>query len=202
MSSAYPISSLIEISGTGVAPGQIDFSDGTNVVEVKAPTTLTGTVNFTLPAADGTANQVLKWPSAGNTTVWGNNNGNPDSTLPLSFRFTTPNGDPTSTSSSTFQVVDTFVYNGTTIDNTITTAIAVVETSNTAATGQCQLFDLTNAQIIATSAIFGPTDAVKIILDLGTISNLPTGQAMLEVQIRRPSGGGGGNAAIHAFQAY
>ena len=202
MSAAFPLTSPIELTGTGGAPGQINFSDGTNVVEVKAPTSLTGTVNFTLPDADGTANQVLKWPTAGSTTLWDNNNGNPNASVPIAIRFNAPNGDPASTTSSTFVVLETFIYNGTTTDNTLTTAISVVETSNGAATGEIQLFDFTNSLIIATSAIFGPTSGVKIIVDLGTISNLPTGQSMLEVQLRRPTGGGGGNAAIHSFQTY
>lgn len=73
--SSFPISSTVEIVGTGIAPGQVNFSDGTNSVEVKAPTTLTGTVNFTLPDADGTANQVLTWPTSGSTTVWADKGG-------------------------------------------------------------------------------------------------------------------------------
>jgi hypothetical protein len=70
MSSAYPLESPIEVTGNGVTPGQVNFSDGANSVEVKAPPTLTGTVNFTLPDSDGAANQVLKWPASGSTTIW------------------------------------------------------------------------------------------------------------------------------------
>nr|QBK85691.1 MAG: hypothetical protein LCMAC101_02860 [Marseillevirus LCMAC101] len=197
MSAAYPISSPVEITGTVPAPGQINFTDGTNVVEVKAPTTLSGTVTFTLPDADGTTGQSLQWPPSGDTMVWGNVSGNANSTLPVSFRFE----GPTTTTSNTFVVFASFIYNGTDIDNTMTTGMVVVETSSGAATGQVELFDLTNSLIIATSAIFGPTSGVKIIVDMGTISNLPTGQALFEVQLRRPSAGGG-NAGIHSFQAH
>ncbi|MBV1928306.1 MAG: right-handed parallel beta-helix repeat-containing protein [Gammaproteobacteria bacterium] len=69
MSSAFPLSSPIEVEGTGGSPGQIDFSDGTNVVEVKAPSGLTGTVNFTLPPNTGTTNQVLRTSGTG-VTSW------------------------------------------------------------------------------------------------------------------------------------
>ena len=202
MSAAFPLTSPIEVSGTGGAPGQVNFSDGTNIVEVKAPTTLSGTVSFTLPDANGTSDQILKWPSSGTTTVWGANVGNPNGTVPMTVRFNAPNGDPTNTTSSTYEVFETFIYGGTTTDNPISMAISVVETSNSAATGQLRLFDFSNSLTIAESTIYGPTNGVKIILNLGTISNLPTGQSMFEVQLRRPTGGGGGNAALHSFQLY
>ena len=202
MSAAFPLTSPIEVTGTGGAPGQVNFSDGTNVVEVKAPTTLSGTVSFTLPDANGTANQVLKWPVSGSTTVWENSSGNATGTLPVSFNFVAPNGSPSGTSSSTFQSINTFIYNGTILDNTMSAAICVAQTSNTAATGQVQLIDLTNSMIIATSAVFGPTNSAPIIIDFGVVSNLPTGQSMLEVQIRKLTGAGGGAAEIRSFQCY
>lgn len=68
MSSAYPLESPIEVTGTGGVPGQVNFSDGTNVVEVKAPIGLTGSVNFTLPPTTGTVNQVLRTSGTGITT--------------------------------------------------------------------------------------------------------------------------------------
>lgn len=54
MSSAYPLTSNIEVVGTGGLPGQIDLSDGTNSVQVRAPTGLAGNVDFTLPTTVGT----------------------------------------------------------------------------------------------------------------------------------------------------
>jgi hypothetical protein len=75
MASDYPLSSPVEITGTGGAPGQINLTDGTNSVEVKAPAGLVGTVNFTLPAANGVTDQVLKWPTTGTTTVWADKSG-------------------------------------------------------------------------------------------------------------------------------
>ena len=75
MSSDFPLSSPIEIGGTPLNPGEVNFSDGTNSVQVKAPTSLTGTVNFTLPDSNGTSGQVLKWPSSGDTLIWGDEGG-------------------------------------------------------------------------------------------------------------------------------
>lgn len=69
MASSYPLTSPIEVVGTGLIPGQIDLSDGTNSVELKAPTGLTGNVNFTLPNNTGTTNQVLRTSGTG-VTSW------------------------------------------------------------------------------------------------------------------------------------
>ena len=64
---AYIINSPQTVLGTGISPGQINFSDGTNAVQVKAPTTLAGNVNFVLPDAAGTTGQFLQWNASGNT---------------------------------------------------------------------------------------------------------------------------------------
>ena len=67
---AFPLTSPIEVEGTVPIPGTIYLSNGSAHVEVAAPSSLTGNVNFILPDSDGTANQVLKWPSSGTTLSW------------------------------------------------------------------------------------------------------------------------------------
>ena len=196
MSSAFPLTSPIEVIGTGGAPGQVNYSDGTNSVQLSAPTGLSGNVNFVLPSSNGTTDQILSWNASGNTE-WINNISNSNSSLPLSFRY-----NPATTTSSPYQVVSSFVYRGTNTDNTVTDILAVASTSNSAATGQVRVFDLTNSLVIAESAAFGPTNTTKIIVDLGTISNLPTGQAIFEVQLRRLPGGGGGQSELRSIQLY
>ena len=191
MSSAYPLTSPIEVAGTGIAPGQVNLSDGTFELQIIAPTGLTGNVVFTPPTAAGTANQVLMWPLVGSSTIWTDNHGNPNSTIPMSMRFVNNNNVATNTASAVFVVKGSFVYNGTNTDNDITDIIAIVQTSNAIATGEVTVFDLTNSLTIATSAVYGPTTGVDIIVNLGVISNLPVGQAIFEVQIRKVAAGAG-----------
>lgn len=50
------------------------------------------------------------------------------------------------------------------------------------------LYDQTNSQTIAT--LNGQTNTVGALLDLGTLSNLPTGQAILRIELKKTSGGG------------
>ena len=201
MASSYPITSPIESVGTGGNPGQIDLSDGTNSVQIKAPTGLGSNIDFTLPSTVGTIGQFLQRNSATSLT-WTTNIGISDSSLPLSVKFTNRNGAPSQTNSSVFGVRGIVMYDGTDTDNTITKIQAIVQTTAGSTTGQVQVFDSTNSNIIATSAIFGPVGGglPPTIIDLGTISNLPTGQAIFEVQLRRASGGG--NAQLHTCQFY
>lgn len=201
MSSAYPLTSPIEIKGSGGSPGQIDFSDGTNSVEVKAPTGLTGNINFTLPPNTGTTNQVLRTSGSG-VTSWQTILGISNSSLPLSVKLTNRNGAPSQTASTVFAVRGNVIYDGTTTDKPITKIQAIVETTNNAASVQVRIFDFTNSNVIATSAIVGPTvgSVQRTILDLGIISNLPTGQANFEIQLRNPAGSGA--AQLHVCQFY
>lgn len=59
MSDSYVIDSSLEVLGDGVNPGEIKFSDGTNTVDVKAPTTLSSDVDFVLPDSNGSTGNVL-----------------------------------------------------------------------------------------------------------------------------------------------
>lgn len=197
---AYPLTSPIEVEGTGGAPGQINLSDGTNQVTLRAPTGLAGNVDFTLPSTDGVVGQVLQ-RSGATSTAWVTSSSNAQSSLPISLQFNGSNGSPFDTSSTTFVVVSRIIYRGTTIDNTIGGILVIAGTSNANATGQVQVFDATNSNIIATSAIFGP-DLPLTIIDLGTISNLPTTQAIFEIQVRRVNTSGGGAAILNSIQIY
>ena len=67
-SNAYPISSPTEIIGTGGTPGTVYISDGTNAIELRAPTGLIGDAIFELPPITGVANQLLIRSGATGTT--------------------------------------------------------------------------------------------------------------------------------------
>lgn len=127
---------------------------------------------------------------------------NSGSSLPLSFRFNRPNGNPTTTNSTTYSEVGSFVYRGTNVDNMMNLILAVVNTSNTSATGRLRIFDQTNVVTIAESATFGPTNGSLIVIDMGAISNLPSDEARMLIQIRRVNTTHGGNAGISTLQLY
>lgn len=125
---------------------------------------------------------------------------NVNSTLPLSFRFNANNGNPITTTSTTYVVLGSFIYRGTLIDNIITAILAIVNTNSTTSTGQLRVFNFTNNTVIAESAIFGPTNGTQIAINLGAISNLPTGQAIFQIQLRRASASD--SAGIVTVQVY
>ena len=123
-----------------------------------------------------------------------------NSTIPTNFRFNDPNGDPACTTSSSFITLSSFVYLGSDHDVLIERLLAIVSTTNTQATGEFQLTDLTNSNTIVSATSFGPTNDVLVILDINTISNLPTDPSILEVALRRSSMMGGGSACLHSIQ--
>jgi len=123
-----------------------------------------------------------------------------NSTIPTNFRYNDPNGDPACTTSSSFISLSSFVYLGTDHDVSIGRMLAIVSTTNTAATGEIQLTDLTNSNTIIPATSFGPTNDVLVIMDSTSISNLPTDPAILQISVRRSSMGGGGSACLHSVQ--
>ena len=202
---SYIINSPIDAKGTGVAPGQINFSDGTNAVQMRAPTGLAGNTNFVLPATDGTDGQVLIWNSS-NATEWGGSAFFPGQTLPIILNFSNPtNGQPVRTSSSTFIPYATFIYKGTNADKPLSQVQFVVAASNATTTGEVQITDITNANIIGTVAfgpgLFASGNPVLTIFEFPSISNLPAGEALFEVDIRKTSMGGG-NVLLYSCQLY
>lgn len=64
----------------------------------------------------------------------------------------------------------------------------------TGGTGDIRLFDVTNSQQIAVCLDFGTT--LSIVAD-ASLTNLPTGQAIFEVQVKSDAGGGN-NARVCA----
>jgi len=103
-----------------------------------------------------------------------------------------------STSSADWAVLARFYYQGSDDIGPISkvqTVAAVVQGNNT---GSLQIYDATNLQVIAqaTNIITGPT---FVIYDLGTVSNLPTGPAVLEIRGARSAGAAStiGYSSVH-----
>lgn len=92
-------SGTVKVAGTSSAGGDIklfeDTDNGTNFVALKAPASITADVTFTLPATDGTADQVLKTDGSGNlafATPGGAAGGIGGEVFTASGTFTIPSG--------------------------------------------------------------------------------------------------------------
>lgn len=73
-------------------------------------------------------------------------------------------------------------------------------TDGAGVTGRVRVFDLTNVKVIGESATFaGVTPQVVLTT---TLANIPTGQAIFEVQLARPGGGGVNKAYLNYFNLY
>ncbi len=124
--SYFPISSPANVIGSGISPGQINFSDSTFSVQVRAPATLSSNVDFTLPNTVGLNNQVLiretptstKWVNVSDTYPI-------DRTTPFSIRMMKHEDEPLKTSSTTYQIMAYFPFNGTNNNDNIRQVIVL-----------------------------------------------------------------------------
>lgn len=89
----------------------------------------------------------------------------------------------TNIGSSYQTAIPRFVYGGTDTELSIQKIEAIVYLQQANVTMSVRVFDLTNANTIAEVSNIGLT--TPSIVDLGTISNLPTTEAIFEVQILR-----------------
>jgi hypothetical protein len=98
--------------------------------------------------------------------------------------------------SGTFELVSSFLYDGTDTHAPIIQIQSIVK-SESGSTGEVRIYDITNNNVIALGMF---TNAEYGLLDLGTISNLPTGPSIFEIQIRRESGAGQKKVYITALE--
>lgn len=85
-------------------------------------------------------------------------------------------------------VLARFLFKGTSALGTPKAIRAIVEQGAVTVSGQVTIYDATNALQIARATSGPGPDSVPTILDLGTLSNLPTGVAIFEVQVARTTG--------------
>lgn len=90
------------------------------------------------------------------------------------------------TSSAAYAALGSFIYRGTDTVAEIVTIKAIGSTQTGGTNGQFRVRDITNNQNIAESSSFAGVQ--RQIVDLGTVSNLPTGEAMFEIQAHRVGG--------------
>jgi len=86
------------------------------------------------------------------------------------------------TNSTSYIVASEFIFRGTTVLGTPTTIKAICDSTTS---GDIKIYDVTNAQTICEK--LGVSSATPAIFDLGTLSNLPTGEAIFEIQHRKDS---------------
>lgn len=94
--------------------------------------------------------------------------------------------------SATYVVAEDFLFRGTSSMGT-PTAIKVGARSD-GGTAYIRVYDATNANIICEATTTSPT---QVILSLGTLSSLPTGEAIWELQIRRDGGAANNVQYLH-----
>jgi len=85
---------------------------------------------------------------------------------------------------TTYAVLTRFIFKGTTKLGSPTNIKAIVHVKTAAKPGDVRIYDLTNANVIC--EVTGISSLVPILVDLGTLSNLPSGEAMFEVQAKDP----------------
>ena len=93
--------------------------------------------------------------------------------------------DYRSSTATTYTSMCRFIFRGTNIYSIPTNIKVITWVSSTSYHSNVRLYDITNSQVIATSANI--TSTSNTIIDLGTISNVPASDAILEFQVMTSS---------------
>lgn len=88
--------------------------------------------------------------------------------------------------SATYAVLTRFAFKGITALGSPTNIKAIIHVKTAAKPGDVRIYDLTNANAIC--EVTGISSLTPTLVDLGTLSNLPSGEAMFEVQAKDPLG--------------
>jgi len=86
--------------------------------------------------------------------------------------------------SASYTVLTRFIFKGTTILGNPTNIKMIVHVKTALKPGDVRIYDLTNANVIC--EVTGISSLIPIVVDLGTLSNLPSGEVMFEVQVKCP----------------
>jgi hypothetical protein len=175
---------------TLIDTGDSRLSDDRTASGIKTATTTVSVSAATAP----TTGQVLK-ATSGTVATWQDESGG-GGVNDISFSYSTTAGDYVEgVGTGAYQMIDTFLFRGTTALGTPTLAKMIVSASTTDSF-QWRLYDKTNGLQIAEGTATGDISNATII-DLGTLSNCPTAVACWEVQFKEvPSSNG--KARLHA----
>lgn len=198
MTSTYKLTSPIDVySASSNAQINLSSSGSAFAVQIKAPTTLTTNVDFTLPSSSGSIGQYLQRTgisSLGWTTTL-----NPSGSLPNSMRTYRTSTATCTNSTSTYRRTLVFPFLGSTaLGGSPTAAYIIISHSNNTVTSKVQLLDSTNSTTIATATSGTFTAGTLNLLSLGTITNIPATPAIFTLNFARNSGGG--TVSIYNFK--
>lgn len=101
--------------------------------------------------------------------------------------------DVVQSSSLTYERVAAFPFPGIAIIPSLSKINALVRRNGAAESVSIRIYDATNAKVIAEATGITTLDETAI-TDLGTISNLPAGEATFEIQLLKVGGPGGARA--------
>lgn len=209
-SSSTTTGALTVAGGVGIAK---KLFIGDDITGTKAAFTLTGgTTGFTIQPGATNIDLSLVPSGTGRVAV----NADPTSALHVSTKQYTDqksgttnlsfavNGLPYTsvTVSTTFTSVAQFVFSGSTVIGTPTIAKLMYALTTGSRTCTARVYDLTNAQTIATVAL-GTSPVALNIISMGAISNIPTGEAQFAIQVNRDATGAGNTAfRLYSFKMY
>lgn len=89
------------------------------------------------------------------------------------------------TSNGSYITIGEFIYSGTSVEGAITAFYATAHI-DTGASYDLRVYDSTNALVIA--EVTGLSNNTQAVQNLGTVSNLPSGQAIFQIQAKRVGG--------------
>lgn len=197
--SNYKIVSPVDVKSSSTN-GQVNlFSAGSlNAAQIKAPAAaLTANVDFTFPTTVGLVGQCiyrsgassLDWITPGPTNVF----------FPMSVRLFANSTKGMSTTSATLRTVFQFFYQGSNLVGAPTTAYILFSPSNGNTTLQAQLKNVTPLTTIIANVVAGPFGANTFnLINLGTLSNIPTNTNWISLSIARAAGSG--TASVFLFK--
>lgn len=176
-----PTHTLIEVRVSRKFNVSNDYSGLLSPPGINDDETLGFNIGSRIFASDGNI-----WISRGvapGAAIWRNATDPPDIA-----REYTSNGSPNGffTRNLAFLSLPPFRFRGTTRLGIPTSCRATAKVNNVGTNGQIRLFDITNANIIATSGTFSNPTFLDI--NLGALSLLPPAAARMEIQVRRDSG--------------
>lgn len=90
------------------------------------------------------------------------------------------------TKNTYYTVFNEFCFCGTTVVGSPTN-IKIIAHSKSATAGIVRIYDVTNSKVICEKT--GIVNLTSEVIDLGTLSNLPTGEAVCEIQAKTGAGG-------------
>jgi len=169
------------VEGVAELATQAEVNTGTDVNRIVTPDKLEDKTHGVFTGTTLTDNAVLKALLQELETAVEAANGTVDFKLDYEL-------NAVKSSDGSFTVQARFGFDGTTALGTPSAIKALV--SSDTCTGRWRVFDTTNSLVIATSATIASGQA-PVIIDMGTLSNLPAAAAIWEIQGIRDTGSGG-----------